>query len=526
MNTINTLRQSTAVASKLTRGDLYELAGTNKLPERLVFSGHVFDGTLAYVSNPIESIEAYSKAVYETFEWTEREEAYPGFTYDDLCVILNEVVSRIEGFVSQAVATSPMDKPSTRRVPIGYNHSTGEMEYVVVPDGAMSLPFRKAGKTQPWIRVEARYGTPYIVANVIRGDQTPLEGVFEAVRRLATHYSIYLGQVIDTNFNFVDMTRFDESKVALTKKMRTALAHYVHGPLKHMSALQSKRQDTKTGLLLQGPPGGGKTMTVSLCEKTAISFGAAVIHCDPSSGIDGMQKAQAIGDRLMRAGHMVMIVFEDVEKLATQDRAKVLEILDGATVKNAHRIVIGTTNFIEQIDRAMIRHGRFDDVLYCGLPDLDAFTQVIHHSFDADDLDDIDFEFAFPYFEGYSYATIGNALSKVVRAAISRTDGDLSEFKVTTADLVEAAQLVRDQHNLMNEDVVKERPFLDDYFKEVLDERFESLTNFVDEATDKDTTDYGQVEYVAERAADSVVEGRLDGAALDVDGRSGSLHTQ
>jgi hypothetical protein len=499
-----------AIPAKITSAMLYEKAGSNRLPERVVFDGSVYDGTKQHADNPMEAIDGFKDAIYSTFEETERVEKYPGFTMDEVAVALNTVMRRLDGFVSQVVKTNPMDKPSTRRVPIGFSMKTHKMEYVVVPAGATTLPWR--GKC--WIMVGSLSdGTPYIKANVIRGDQSHLEGLFVYVREWANANSIYLGQVVDTNFTFVNMTQFDPTKVALTDKMRVALDLYVRGPLKYMDALKEKRQDTKTGLLMYGPPGGGKTVGVSLCEFQAIVAGAVVIHVDPSMGVMGLDRANNMAIRLMEAGHTVMISFEDMEKLAEESRSKVLEILDGAQAKNAKRIIVGTTNFIEGIDRAMIRHGRFDDVLYCGLPDRSAFEQVIRVVFDADNLGEIDFDAAFPHFEGYSYATITNAGSKVIRAAINRMEGDLTNFKVTTQDLIDAANLVRDQHTLMNEPVEKPSPFIDDWFRARMAEAAAAAAADVIEEMPA-AINYDYVGEIVTDRTDSVVEGRLNGAAV------------
>jgi transitional endoplasmic reticulum ATPase len=301
--------------------------------------------------------------------------------------------------------------------------------------------------------------------------------------------------------------------VALTDKMRVALDLYVRGPLKYMDALKEKRQDTKTGLLMYGPAGGGKTVGVSLCEFQAIVSGAVVIHVDPAMGVYGLDRANTMAVRLMETGQTVMISFEDMEKLADESSSKVLEILDGAQAKNAKRIIVGTTNFIEGIDRAMITHGRFDDVLYCGLPDRSAFEQVIRVVFDADNLGEIDFDAAFPHFEGYSYATITNAGSKVIRAAINRLDGNLTDFKVTTQDLIDAADMVRDQHTLMNEPVEKPSPFIDDWFRARMAEAAQEAAEYV-EAQLPSPINYEYLGEIVESKTDSVVEGRLNGAAV------------
>jgi len=284
------------------------------------------------------------------------------------------------------------------------------------------------------------------------------------------------------------------------------------------TALDAMRQDSKTALLMYGPPGGGKTVGVSLCEFQAIVAGAVVIHVDPSMGIQGLDRANKMATRLMNAGHIVMISFEDMEKLAVQDRAKVLEILDGASAKTARRIIIGTTNFLEQIDRAMIRHGRFDDLLYCGLPDRSAFEQVIRVVFNADNLGDVDYDAAFPHFEGYSYATITNAASKVIRAAINRLEGVITDFKVTTQDLIDAADMVRDQHDLMNTEVEVKPLSLDTAFAEHMKAAAMETGQHILDSIDgyiSDGTDYDTIANIVQEQTDNVVESRINGAVID-----------
>lgn len=507
--------------AKISRETLVAKAGSNVPPERVKFSAPVFDGTKGHAHTPIESIEAYKDAVISTFEAVERIEKFPGFTYDELAVALDEVLNLSSEGVPQIIATNPMDTPSSRRVPVGYDMRTGEMQHRIVPMGAMSLPgFRNLGKKNPaWIKVGVTGdGLPYLNATIIRGDQGALEGVFAYIRDYASLHSIYLGQIIDVNFEFMNLTRFKPENVALTSKIEKALQLYVESPFTDRDRLDERSQSPKTGIMLEGPPGGGKTMTVTLCEYIAIAKGGAVIHVDPSLGVDGLERANTMADRLLQAGHTVMITFEDMEKLAQQSRAKVLEILDGGGSKTTRRIIVGTTNFIEQIDRAMLRPGRFDAVLHCGLPDLQAFEHLCKVLIAERDLGEIDYAEAFPHFDGYSYATIANAVSIIIRSAIVSNRGqDIDDgLNISTADLITAAEMVRDHHDLLCESPVVESTTIDSMFRDLA---WEAAKEF--------EVDYDAVRAEAYSAADSVVESRLHGAVItDPDGdETFKIHT-
>lgn len=503
------------IPARISRADLLQRAGSNVPPERVIFDGSVFDGTKGFATQPIESIEAYKDAVVGTFEVTERYEQFPGFTMDELAVALDKVLNLSIDGVPQIVQIEPGSPPSTRKVPIGYDMKNGRMKHHIVPAGAMSLPgFRNLSKKQQaWMRVISHRGVPTLQAQVIRGDQGQLEGVFAFVRDYAAKFSIYLGQAVNTNFEYINMSKFKPENVALTDAARVAMQLYVQEQFKHPDELTLHGQSPKTGIFLEGPPGGGKTMLVSLGEYTVVVNGGTVIHVDPALGVDGLRHANSMAQRLLDAGHTVLISFEDMEKLAKESRETVLEILDGASAKLTRRIIIGTTNFVEQIDRAMLRPGRFDAVIHCGLPDLAAFTQLVQVLISEDKRGTINYEKAFPHFDGYSYATIANAVSIVIRSAIANSNSD--NIKVTTQDLINAALMVRDHHNLLQEPVAEEGPALESAFRAALRAQFDNVESTVNEARYYDATDYDTVTQIVSEKTDEVLKYRLRGAAIE-----------
>jgi transitional endoplasmic reticulum ATPase len=443
-----------------------------------------------------------------------------------------DVVShrRAEG-VPQPVSNDPTVTPKTMRIDVGYDWVTGEMQTRTVPAGEMSIPgFARLGKKwQPTMQVMQQYGNPVLYAQVMRGNQDEANGLFQYVREYLDGHSIYLGQAVTVDFEFIDLTSFKPENVALTDTLRNAVDLFVRGPLQFQAALDAENMPRKTGVFLWGPPGGGKTMVKTTCAYIGARMGAVVVDVDPSLGIEGFEMAAKRTERLLEAGHKVMIVMEDMEKLSRQNRAKVLDILDGTSSKGARRIVIGTTNFLEQIDRAMLRPGRFDCVEFCGLPDLTAFRQLCKVQLPDRDLSGVDFEAAFPYFEGYSYAFISNAIQNVVRSAVNRAKGELEEgWSVTTEDLISAAQAVRGHFDLMQQEVVVESVSMDSIFRQhVLDGVEEYLSNN-DVSTESDNTDYSEIRDIVHTQVDEIVEGRLNEAAIyKPNGDTlGVLHTQ
>lgn len=504
---MNTNTNTNVLPASITRDTLLQRAGRNVTPNNVTFEHRQFDGTGEYAHKPVESIQAYERAVREDYEWTERSERYDGFTRDEISVALVEVMSKFGMGLSKITKRGAMDTPSTRTVTTGIDIITGEKSTAVVPDGATSLPGFLGDN--PYIEVQTDMaGTPILHATVVRRDQGELEGIFNYVRDVANAKSIYVGQIIDTAFNFLDFSDFDIKTVAQTAAVEAALQLYVINPIRYPEANRLMGISPKSSFLLEGPPGGGKTMVVSTAIKIAALEGVTVIYVDPGHGLAGFMRAHKIANRIMSAGHMVMIVMEDMEKLAAQDRAAVLEALDGGDSKDANRIIIGTTNFVEQMDRAMLREGRFNDIIHCGLPDRQAFEHLLRIALNrknaaGEDVcyidDDVDFDKAWceyrtdgddervemPHFKGFSFAFISGAVQNILRLAVNRRKGDIEGLKVKTEDLIGAADAKRGHFDMMALTPPKPKLGLDGAFQELVEQGIEEHVS--------DMTDYGYI---------------------------------
>ena len=514
-NTI-TARTPNAIPTDISFEAMVKRAGSNLARPRIVFDGSVFDGTKAFAKDPFASIEAFTKSIHEQYEVVERIQVFDGFTPDEARVALSAVLNRSVEGIPHPVSNDPTVTPSTLIVDTGYDWATGKMNTLIVPAGEMSLPgFSKVPgqKWQPTMRILVRGGVPCLVASIMRHDEDAVEGLFGFVRDWMNKNSIYAGQVVDVNFNFLNLTDFKPENVALTREVTNAIDWFILSPLRYWSANDERGMPRKTGMFLFGPPGGGKTMIKTTGEYLAARLGAVVVEIDPSLGIEGFEAANVRSMALLENGYKVLIAMEDMEKLAIRDRAKVLDILDGTSSKGHRRITIGTTNFLETIDRAMLRPGRFDCVLESALPDLQAFTHLIKVLLRDEDIGEIDYEVAFPHFEGYSYAFIANAVQTIIRAAISTAKGDLTELSISTENLIDAARSVRGHFDLMQQEVEVELPQLDTIFKQLIAEQVEGELQQYGALTE-DPTDYGYISEKIREITDEVVEGRINGASL------------
>lgn len=156
------------------------------------------------------------------------------------------------------------------------------------------------------------------------------------------------------------------------------------------NAFSSRGFVYKRGILLWGPPGGGKTSCSMLIVKRLIEDheGIALIGGrDPDVLAGCMQMV-----RRTEPDRPLVVLLEDIEALVRDgDReSRFLNILDGdAQVSDV--IFIGTTNYPEYLDRRFVdRPSRFDSIIYVGMPTPEArrlFLQTKEPTLEAEELD-------------------------------------------------------------------------------------------------------------------------------------------
>jgi len=127
---------------------------------------------------------------------------------------------------------------------------------------------------------------------------------------------------------------------------------------------QERGEPHKRGFLLWGPPGGGKSCTVSLITKDFIENGNIVIQFSMVT-MEGLARLRSI-----EPDRKVMIVIEDIDSFLEYNdvEQKLLQFLDGDR-QYSNLVVIATTNFPEALgDRIINRPSRFDRVAEVSMP--------------------------------------------------------------------------------------------------------------------------------------------------------------
>jgi AAA family ATPase len=221
--------------------------------------------------------------------------------------------------------------------------------------------------------------------------------------------------------------------------------------------------NSKKGVLLYGPPGCSKTLTVkALATEAGLNFlavkGAEIL----SMYVGESERSLREIFRKARAARPSIIFFDEIDAIAarrgsSQGGVNVLTTLlnemDGIEeLRNV--LVIAATNKPDVLDPALMRPGRLDNILYIGPPDVDARKEilriwanksVVNPEVDMDDLAVLT--------EGYSGAEIVSICETAGDAALDEEEETQQEQDVKWKHFEYALGQVRRQ---ITDAVIKE----------------------------------------------------------------------
>lgn len=494
----------------LTLADLDKAGGGKPRSEQpVIFEGHQFGGTAAFATKPLESIPAYKKAVESEYEQVEQKATFTE-ALNDVLVCAARVAKRLHGGISRSVRTSPFKLPQEVTIEVGYDHN-GVMQYETVPGDWMNLPgldntIMRVRQYKPdEVTVEFQY--PRILKHLV-------DGFIRLIHEELDNASIYRGKIITQDYKYVWVAPIDPNKIVYNDDVQDVLGPWALSTILNVEANDKVGVSNKVGVCLAGPPGTGKSLFLQLILHTARTNGNTCVVAPPGSDIHGLSRAFEVARRYMIPGQVSVVVAEDIEKLAgTPDaRAALLDLLDGAQAKSNRSLFITTTNFPDHIDPAMIRPGRIDQLIMMKLPDLPSFTKLLQIQLGDMLHPDVDFEAAFPHYEGYTQSWITGSTESVLRAAVWRT-GSADDLIIRTEDLIRAAKSYRAQYEmqLAAEARVPETPTLDQAMRATVGRAF---ANFAEE-TGIELEAHVDYDTVKMASADAI-DRKLDGAPVEL----------
>jgi cell division protease FtsH len=187
----------------------------------------------------------------------------------------------------------------------------------------------------------------------------------------------FKGRVLETvhddryglTFKVVALPCTTRDEVVLPDDVWDEVDRNVHGFFAALDRLKAAGLACNRGILLEGPPGTGKT---ALCRAIAGELDATVVFCDAASVSHGVH------DLYRELVHLApaLVVMEDIDLVVGHRQGggsdallNFLLALDGAVSEHEGVVTIATTNDVRGIDDAARRSARFDRVVTVPPPD-------------------------------------------------------------------------------------------------------------------------------------------------------------
>lgn len=253
---------------------------------------------------------------------------------------------------------------------------------IQVAMGQMSLPNISAP-----VNIGLHPSGCYITGTVRRKDRDAVVQIAVLARKIMQRDSIYKGKAIQLRVDddgdlqltvqpeFIQLKHVHESDMIHTQDTFDAIDNNIFGPLKFTEACRKNRIPLKRGILLEGRYGTGKSLTARVTAKVAVDNGWTFIMLDKSQGLGAAIE-------FAKTYQPCVIFAEDIDRAADREDEDVntlVNLLDGLITKDMEMLVVLTTNFIDKIDKALLRPGRFDAVISIDPPDAETVVRVVRH---------------------------------------------------------------------------------------------------------------------------------------------------
>ncbi|KAM5306676.1 ATPase family gene 2 protein homolog A [Glossophaga mutica] len=192
----------------------------------------------------------------------------------------------------------------------------------------------------------------------------------------------------------VDVPNVSWSDIGGLETVKLKLKQAVEWPLKHPESFTRMGVQPPKGVLLYGPPGCSKTMIAkALANESGLNFLAIKGPELMNKYVGESERAVREVFRRARAVAPSIVFFDELDALAVErgsssgagnvaDRvlAQLLTEMDGIEqLKDV--TVLAATNRPDRIDKALMRPGRIDRVIYVPLPDAATRREIFHLQF-------------------------------------------------------------------------------------------------------------------------------------------------
>ncbi|AXN43397.1 ATP-dependent zinc metalloprotease FtsH [Mycobacterium marinum] len=258
------------------------------------------------------------------------------------------------------------------------------------------------------------------------------------------------------DFDVVQRSQVRLADIAGMADAKQQLELSLLGPLRNPELMKAYKVSARGGLLLYGPPGCGKSY---LAKAVSGELGARFYQVGIADVLhrwfgDSERSIRAVFDNARRNAPCVLF-FDEVDALGHRRSAlsgsaglrtvvnSILEELDSAASSNDGVYVLGATNAPWDVDPALRRPGRFDRMIFVGLPDAEARAGIVRVHLRDRPVVGIDPRAIANRTEGFSGADLAHICDSATQIAMAESMRAGQVRPVTMADIDAAAAQIR-----------------------------------------------------------------------------------
>lgn len=311
-----------------------------------------------------------------------------------------------------------------------------------------------------------------LTASVRRKDEDLVEELFEKVAVELRKGSIYSGAAISMRFRdddgeflpipVVQFLRTDVTpdQLIFAKDLEAAIKTNLFTPITRSEDCIANGIPVKRGVLLGGEYGTGKTLAAAVAANLAVKNGVTYLYVPRADELkDAIQFGRQYSDKAC------VIFCEDIDRVMRGERSvrmdDLLNIVDGIDGKSSNIIVVFTTNFLENINPAMLRPGRLDAVIEVTAPDAEAAERLIRH-YGAEAIDEsTDLSSVGGELAGHIPAILAEVVKRAKLSELSLTEPGGIVTNLSAEALMIAARTMTKQLSLLEPKVDAPEPELD-----------------------------------------------------------------
>jgi len=232
--------------------------------------------------------------------------------------------------------------------------------------------------------------------------------------------------------------------------IKRELRDYIELPLRNKQLAERFGLKLPKGVLLFGPPGCGKTLFMkALAKETGFNFLYVNISDIMSKWYgESEQRLKELFNNA-RKGAPIILFFDEIDTIGTKREGHtgdsvtprllslMLSEIDGLESDDGV-IIVGSTNVPQLLDKALLRAGRFDKLIYVPPPNKQSREEILKIHCSKLPLEEgVDFSKIAELTERYSGADLANLCQEVARRVARESVNSNSFRKATMQDFLE-----------------------------------------------------------------------------------------